>query len=215
MTIGEKILNLRKARGWSQEELAERVGVTRQAVSRWESCSAKPDADKIIALCALFGVSSDYLLGLRAEEEKKQEPPVQTEQAPSKIVYIQQEQARPLIDAKVAGWLLIGASALLIVAYFIFREVTRDRMDWLFWLGVGGIFAGFCLAPGAKFCAKKTYRKRLGWAMVALTFLPLLIWGVGFGLMFGDWEMEIIYPTVTVFLPGLILSRDWKKDRFA
>lgn len=62
MTIGEKILNLRKARGWSQEELAERVGVTRQAVSRWESDSAKPDADKIIAVCDLFGVSTDYLL---------------------------------------------------------------------------------------------------------------------------------------------------------
>ena len=62
MTMGEKILNLRKARGWNQEELAERIGVTRQAVSRWESGSAKPDADKIIAVCDLFGVSADYLL---------------------------------------------------------------------------------------------------------------------------------------------------------
>ena len=62
MKIGEKILNLRKARGWSQEELAEHIGVSRQAVSRWESDSAKPDADKIIAICDLFGVSADYLL---------------------------------------------------------------------------------------------------------------------------------------------------------
>lgn len=62
MTIGEKILNMRKARGWSQEELAEHIGVSRQAVSRWESGSAKPDADKIIAICDLFGVSADYLL---------------------------------------------------------------------------------------------------------------------------------------------------------
>lgn len=62
MTMGEKILRMRKARGWSQEELAERMSVSRQAVSRWESGSAKPDADKIIALCDLFGVSADYLL---------------------------------------------------------------------------------------------------------------------------------------------------------
>ena len=62
MNMGEKILNLRKARGWNQEELAERIGVTRQAVSRWESNSAKPDADKIIAICDLFGISADYLL---------------------------------------------------------------------------------------------------------------------------------------------------------
>ena len=62
MTMGEKILNMRKARGWSQEELADRVGVSRQAVSRWESGSAKPDADKIIVICDLFGISADYLL---------------------------------------------------------------------------------------------------------------------------------------------------------
>lgn len=76
MTVGEKILNLRKARGWSQEELAERVGVTRQAVSRWESGSAKPDADKIIAICDLFGVTADYLLrdmnnGMTAQQENE------------------------------------------------------------------------------------------------------------------------------------------------
>lgn len=62
MTMGEKILKLRKARQWNQEDLAEQVGVTRQAVSRWESDSAKPDADKITLLCDLFGVSADYLL---------------------------------------------------------------------------------------------------------------------------------------------------------
>lgn len=62
MTLGQKLLNLRKARGWSQEELANQLNVSRQAVSRWESDSAKPDADNIIALCDLFGVTADYLL---------------------------------------------------------------------------------------------------------------------------------------------------------
>ena len=62
MTTGEKILRLRKARGWSQEELASHISVTRQSVSRWESDSAKPDTDKVIALCDLFGISADYLL---------------------------------------------------------------------------------------------------------------------------------------------------------
>lgn len=72
MTIGEKILKMRKARGWSQEELAERVGVSRQAVSRWEADSAKPDADRIIAICDLFGVSADYLLRDMAGGEQKE-----------------------------------------------------------------------------------------------------------------------------------------------
>lgn len=83
MTMGEKILAMRKARGWSQEELAEHIGVTRQAVSRWESDSAKPDADKIIAVCDLFGVSADYLLrdyatGAAAPMSEQTEPPKQT-----------------------------------------------------------------------------------------------------------------------------------------
>jgi transcriptional regulator with XRE-family HTH domain len=69
VTMGEKILNLRKARGWSQEELADRIGVTRQAVSRWESNSAKPDADKLIALCREFEVTADYLLGMAEQKD--------------------------------------------------------------------------------------------------------------------------------------------------
>ena len=76
MTLGEKILNMRKARGWSQEELADRAGVSRQAVSRWESGSAKPDADKIIAICDLFGVSADYLLRDNYEGGKTAGPAV-------------------------------------------------------------------------------------------------------------------------------------------
>ena len=70
MTMGEKILNMRKARGWSQEELAEQIGVSRQAVSRWESGTAKPDADKILAICDQFGVSADYLLRENLSEKK-------------------------------------------------------------------------------------------------------------------------------------------------
>lgn len=212
MTMGEKILTMRRSRGWSQEELADRVGVTRQAVSRWESGSAKPDSDKIITICTLFGVSADYLLGLTAEKTKSEAP---REPAPEpKIIYVPQQVSGPAIGAKTAGWLLIGVSSLLIVAYFVFRDVTRDRMDWLFWVGVGGVFAGVCLAPGAKFCAKKTYRKRLGWAMLGLSVLPVLVFVGYFGLLHGDWEMEIVYPSVTVFLPGLILLRDWKSDGF-
>ena len=62
MTLNERIALLRKQRGWSQEELADRVGVSRQAVSKWESDGAQPDLDKILLLSALFEVTTDYLL---------------------------------------------------------------------------------------------------------------------------------------------------------
>lgn len=62
MILGEKIMSLRKRMGWSQEELAHELGVSRQSVSKWESSASIPDIQKIIALGSLFGVSTDYLL---------------------------------------------------------------------------------------------------------------------------------------------------------
>ena len=62
MTLGEKLQKLRKARGWTQEELSEKIGVSRQSLSKWESDGALPDTANIILLADLFGVTTDYLL---------------------------------------------------------------------------------------------------------------------------------------------------------
>ena len=62
MKLSEKIISLRKNRGYSQEELAEKLNVSRQAVSRWESGTAMPDANNILQISKLFGVTADYLL---------------------------------------------------------------------------------------------------------------------------------------------------------
>lgn len=62
MNLVEKIIKLRKENGMTQEDLAERLNVSRQAVSRWETGTAMPDAMNILALSKLFGVTTDYLL---------------------------------------------------------------------------------------------------------------------------------------------------------
>ena len=62
MTLGEKIQALRKQSGMSQEQLAERITISRQAISRWELNESIPDADNIVQLSHIFGVSTDYLL---------------------------------------------------------------------------------------------------------------------------------------------------------
>lgn len=62
MIFAEKVLNLRRKNGWSQEELAEKAGVSRQSVSKWESAASIPDINKILELSRIFGVSTDYLL---------------------------------------------------------------------------------------------------------------------------------------------------------
>lgn len=72
-TFSEKLLELRRREGLSQEQLADRLGVTRQSVSKWESGAAIPELSKLVALSDLFSVSVDYLVKDRLEEP---EPPV-------------------------------------------------------------------------------------------------------------------------------------------
>lgn len=81
MIFAEKIIALRKKNGWSQEELAEKMNVSRQSVSKWEGAQSVPDLSKVLLLGELFGVSTDYLLKDEMEdaeytgEAKEEETP--------------------------------------------------------------------------------------------------------------------------------------------
>lgn len=70
MILADKIIQLRKQNGWSQEELAEKMNVSRQSVSKWEGAQSAPDLQKILMMAELFGVTTDYLLkdDMEAEE---------------------------------------------------------------------------------------------------------------------------------------------------
>ncbi len=69
MILADKLIRLRKKNGWSQEELAEKMSVSRQAVSKWEGAQTIPDLEKILKLGELFGVTTDYLLKDEIENE--------------------------------------------------------------------------------------------------------------------------------------------------
>ena len=73
MILADKIVENRKKNGWSQEELAEKLGVSRQSVSKWESAQAVPDLKKILQLSEVFGVSTDYLIKDEINEVPSQE----------------------------------------------------------------------------------------------------------------------------------------------
>ena len=70
MILADKIVQLRKKNGWSQEELAAQLNVSRQAVSKWEGAQSVPDLDRILQMSALFGVTTDYLLKDELEAEE-------------------------------------------------------------------------------------------------------------------------------------------------
>ena len=76
MILAEKITALRKQKGWSQEELAHQLEVSRQAVSKWESASAIPDLERILKMSEIFEVSTDYLL----KEDVQEQPAVSMEE---------------------------------------------------------------------------------------------------------------------------------------
>ena len=62
MIFADKLIQLRKKAGWSQEELAEQIGVSRQAISKWEGAQSVPDLSRIIQLSKIFNISTDILL---------------------------------------------------------------------------------------------------------------------------------------------------------
>lgn len=79
MTIGQRISDLRKERGYSQEYVAEKLDVSRQAVSKWECDASAPDTYNLIALSALFGVSVEYIAVGKKENTTETAPPTQAE----------------------------------------------------------------------------------------------------------------------------------------
>lgn len=81
MILADKIIDLRKKNGWSQEELASQLGVSRQSVSKWESGQSIPDLDRILKMSTIFGVSTDYLLKDDAEPIDDAAPTVDAPQA--------------------------------------------------------------------------------------------------------------------------------------
>ena len=86
MILADKIIDLRKKNGWSQEELAEKLDVSRQSVSKWESGMSIPDLNKIIAMSELFGVSTDYLVKDTLDEPTPSETDAKDDRADTRRV---------------------------------------------------------------------------------------------------------------------------------
>lgn len=98
MILADKIMTLRKKSGWSQEELAEQLGVSRQAVSKWEGAQSTPDLERVLRMAQLFGVSTDYLLKDELEEADTTEEPAVS--AADAVRTVTLEEANAFLRAK-------------------------------------------------------------------------------------------------------------------
>ena len=109
MIFADKLIQLRKRSGWSQEELAEQMGVSRQSISKWEGAQSVPDLEKIIRLAKLFSVSTDYLLLDELGEPEGGTQALPGEESPAlRRVSMEEANAFMEIKARTAGWIAFG-----------------------------------------------------------------------------------------------------------
>lgn len=151
MTLGEKICTLRTGKGLSQEDLAAKLEVSRQSVSKWETGQSVPDLEKIIKLADLFGVNVDELV---REGERPQPPKPET-----KVVYVKEK--REWTEVQKVGICLLAVGGALTLLGLAYGGV-------LSLVGVALLVLGLPLL-----LAKKHPWIALGWTCVALSLLVL------------------------------------------
>lgn len=125
MILADKIIEERKKNGWSQEELANKLGVSRQAVSKWESAGSIPDLQRILQMSELFGVTTDYLLKDEIEEEPL------NEYTETNTIKVSMEEANQYLDMKSKGSRIVAnATSLCIlspVPLIVLGTMTEDH----------------------------------------------------------------------------------------
>lgn len=120
MILADKIITLRKKNGWSQEELAEKLNVTRQSVSKWEGAQSVPDLNKILLMSRIFEVSTDYLLKDELEEPDgtQNTESLETggfeESVPARRVLMEEARAFLDIKEKLAGKIAFAVSLCIV-----------------------------------------------------------------------------------------------------
>ena len=114
MIFADKLIELRKKSGWSQEELAEQMNVTRQSVSKWEGAQSVPDLEKIIQLSKLFGVSTDYLLKDEIEPNENESSSLKTEEKLN-VRRVSMEEANKFLAAKTQTAKTIAGGVFLCI----------------------------------------------------------------------------------------------------
>ena len=128
MNINEKIYSLRKEHNLSQEELANRLNVSRQTISKWELGESNPDSDKIVPLCEVFGISTEELLRDRKIEENGTE--------------VEPKQEENKVDLVKAGLICLSIFLyFLAVAFIVIGETAFELND-------GIVVSGFLLICG-------------------------------------------------------------------
>ena len=149
MIFADKLISLRKKNGWSQEELAEKMNVSRQAVSKWEAAQTTPDLERILQLSKLFGVTTDFLLKDELSEEEPAPEGCVNHSAMQALLeeedYTRENKAKSPVIGAVSGiyWLLVTAVYL----FYTFGPMGngQPKYSWFIWAVAGVLFGAVML----------------------------------------------------------------------
>ena len=122
MNFSEKLLTLRKAKGMTQEQLAEKLDVSRQSISKWESGQAVPELEKIVALSTIFDITTDYLLKSSEIDDLSMKTEMLEKQQQQMLVREQrQHQIWACILYSIAVYLVFFAVCFVEHDFFLFE----------------------------------------------------------------------------------------------
>ena len=129
MILADKIISLRKKNGWSQEQLAEQLHISRQSVSKWESGASIPDLDKILKMSAIFGVSTDYLLKDELEEETSVDDSY-SEELTGRVVSLEEANTYMELVRRIAPKIGIGTMLCILspVILIVLGGMSEEKM---------------------------------------------------------------------------------------
>ena len=161
MILADKIIALRKKNGWSQEDLAEKLEVSRQSISKWEGAQSIPDMNKILKLSEIFSVSTDYLLkDEMGEEPAKAFTPVDKDSSEKEVSVSMEEasaflayQSRKALPSAFATFLFIVSAAPLITLVTLAEygkiPLSEDQAS-----GIGILIVLVLVGLGVALCMK-------------------------------------------------------------
>ncbi|WP_352407105.1 helix-turn-helix domain-containing protein [Acetoanaerobium noterae] len=188
MILADKIILLRKKSGWSQEDLAEKLNVSRQSISKWEGAQSVPGMDKILQLSEIFGVSTDYLLKDSIELEEYVEQESKSEE--SSMRYVSMEEANSYLDLtqNIAHKMALGVAMCIMSPAII---ITLSNLYLL-----------------EQFSFSENQSQAIALTLFFITIASAVVIFISIGMKFKDFEYLKTEPIETEYgVSGMVKSK--------
>ena len=204
MTLGERIAYYRGTLGLSQGELAEKLGVSRQAVSKWETDAGLPDLDRLIALSGLYNITLDELVKGAAPAELPESATVPTEAPPAAEAAA--EKAASSAGQKTVGYILLGVGLLCAVLALFLNWALLIPAGYLLICAVLCLtlrrYAGRVILGGTLYAVLLTCQRWTGMPGLGSIINPVVyqseFYGIGVWVAWGLWAVLVLYVVLAL-----------------